>query len=189
MILDRKHVMIDIETFGTKPTAPILSIAAQPFSFDSDPAVALPTPFYMKADINSCLDAGCRLELDTVKWWMKRSKEEQKHVTEHDGLPLEIVLLKLQDYLWKYDQKDLCVWGNSARFDFGILENAFDSFNMALPWLHYNELDVRTIVAFNPEIKRKEKFEGVKHDPVYDCLHQIKYVKRTMQWIGIEFAI
>ena len=45
--------------------------------------------------------------------------------------------------------------------------------------------DVRTVVALNPSIKKKSKFDGVAHDALYDCLHQIKYLTDTLKTIKI----
>lgn len=186
-MLEKKHIMIDIETLGVKNTAPILSIAAVEFSLQ-DP-IEKPKQFYMNVDIDSCLDFGCRLEMPTIKWWLKRTSEEQLHVTDHDGIPLAIVLLKLQDFIKKFDSKEVRIWGNSARFDLGILSHAYQVCETELPWNHYNELDVRTIVAFNPSIKEDQKFKGARHNPVNDCLHQIAYVTKTLDWVSRSFDI
>jgi hypothetical protein len=77
------------------------------------------------------------------------------------------------------------VWGNSARFDLGILEVAYTACKMVIPWQFWNERDVRTLVAFAPEIKANEPFLGDKHDPLHDCLHQIKYCHKTYKTLTL----
>ena len=93
----------------------------------------------------------------------------------NNTLPLAKVLQDFECFIKWFDYSSLQVWGNSARFDLGILENAYSKFNVNIPWNHWNERDVRTLVAFAPEIKKNMVFEGVKHNPIDDCKHQIKY--------------
>ncbi len=180
MIDAKTHIMIDIETFGTKPTAPILSIAAVVFSIENG---FQSKEFLVNVDIDNCLDYGCKLELNTIKWWFSKPPEELEQVCNHEGILLKPALLKLSDFVNDPDIEDVCVWGNSARFDFGILESAFDRTNLPLPWKHQNERDVRTIVAFNPDIKASTTFKGTRHNPLHDCKHQIEYLTATMEYI------
>lgn len=177
MINQLDNLMIDIETFGTKPNAIILSIAVVPFKMSGKTSR---TKFFQSIDIDSCVDAGQTIDPNTVLWWLKKSKEEQETLYDHTGGLLYHVLKDLADYIKSFGE-DVCVWGNSARFDLGILEHAFGLFKLDTPWKFYNERDVRTLVALNPEIKKNMPFEGVKHDPVNDCHHQIKYCTATWQ--------
>jgi hypothetical protein len=166
------NLMIDIETLGTKPGSVILSIAAVEFDLTTGKIGAI---FHQNIDIDSCIEAGLKMQKDTIIWWLNQSKEAQLKVTQHTGNPLRNVLRSFIQWCNDYNFSTIKVWGNSARFDLGILESAFDAFKMPLPWKHYNECDVRTLVMFAPEIKEETEFEGVKHTPVDDCKHQIKY--------------
>ena len=49
---------------------------------------------------------------------------------------------------------DYEIWGNSPRFDLGILQDAYRALNMKIPWDFRKERDVRTLVSFIPEIKK-----------------------------------
>jgi hypothetical protein len=176
--------MIDIETFGIKQTAPIVSIAAVQFNV-ANPEIQ-PQVFYTKVDIDSCLDIGCKIESKTIIWWMQQPKEALQEITNHEGLPIKKALLELSNFIKNFGE-DICVWGNSARFDLGILQNKFDYFKIEIPWNFKNELDLRTIVSFNPDIKKKTSFKGTRHNPVDDCIHQISYLNKTIEWIKNEF--
>lgn len=74
--------------------------------------------------------------------------------------------------------------GNSARFDLGLLENAYDKAMLSIPWKFYQERCVRTLVSFNPEIKNNLEFTGTAHNALADCYHQIKYCNLT--WISLN---
>ena len=77
--------------------------------------------------------------------------------------------------------KKIKVWGNGSTMDITILQSAYEYFNMSIPWQYWAVNDVRTIVDLNPEIKKNCTFEGVKHNPIDDCKHQIKYLTETIK--------
>jgi exodeoxyribonuclease VIII len=75
---------------------------------------------------------------------------------------------------------DICVWGNSNRFDLGLLEPYIKTISEELPWKFRNERDVRTLVSFNPDIKgeviEQARKDGLDlHNPIVDCKLQIEY--------------
>lgn len=167
-----KHVMIDIETLGTKPGSIILSIGAVAFDLDTG---ATDITFYREIDPNSSQDAGMKLDFDTVKWWITKSAKAQQAIINNKGNKLTNVLIDFSTWL-HYVDEEIYLWGNSARFDLGLIQGAYEVLGMPIPWNHYNELDVRTIVYFGREIKQRMPFSGVKHNALDDCFHQIKYV-------------
>ena len=78
--------------------------------------------------------------------------------------------------------ENVVVWGNGIGMDISILENAYNYFNMLLPWKYWSVNDVRTIAALKPEIKKNYKWDsGVKHSAVADCIYQIGYVTETIK--------
>ena len=85
---------------------------------------------------------------------------------------------------WMATRRMHCVWGNSARFDLGIIENAYNKCvkDKSL-WNHRNERCLRTLSALYPEIKKSQPFDGVRHDALDDCIHQIKYACKTLAHI------
>ena len=62
--------MLDIEALGSKPGSVILSIGAVKFAGGK-----ILHEFYRRIDPQSCIDAGLKIDVDTVMWWMKQSKE------------------------------------------------------------------------------------------------------------------
>tara|TARA_R110002051_G_scaffold325727_1_gene430541 strand:- start:44 stop:565 length:522 start_codon:yes stop_codon:yes gene_type:complete len=165
-------LMIDIETLGTKPGSLILSIAAVNFNIESGESGSI---FQQDIDLDSSVKQGLKIDASTVLWWLKQSTIAQRTITEcsHRN-ELKNVLRRFGMWISDYCSKDVKVWGNSARFDLGLLDAAYDACNMRLPWNHFNEADVRTLVMFAPEIKKETEFEGIKHSPIDDCKHQIK---------------
>lgn len=172
-----KHIMIDIETLGTDAHLypVILSIAAVEFDTKGNTG----STFYRKIDVTDSKLLGFTTSTKTVEWWGKQRPEVFEEAIKH-GEKIESVLRDFTAFLDNAD-KDKFVWGNSTRFDLGILHAAFSKLGQKLPWNHYNELDVRTIVFLKPKHKIHMKFEGRKHNPVDDCKHQIKYVTKILK--------
>jgi DNA polymerase III epsilon subunit-like protein len=169
-----ENIMIDIETLGTSPGCALLSLAAVKFDIKTGEAGET---FYQTIDLNSCIDSGLTICPDTFKWWLCQSREAQNDLLSKEGLKLPLVLQLFSNFI----TEDQIVWGNSARFDLGILEYAYKSVNIPVPWKSWNERCVRTLSSLYPDVKKNEKREGIHHNPLDDCLFQIKYLSKIYQ--------
>jgi len=170
------HIMVDIETMGTSSYSAIVSIAAVEFDINTG---ATGNTFYINIDLQSCLDAGLKTDEETVQWWSNQS-EKAKMMLNEEKVNLKEALLMFK----RFCRNDCKIWGNSARFDLGILENAYQVTGIKQPWQYYNERCVRTLVGFYPDIKKNTPFVGTPHNAIDDCLHQIKYC--TAIWKSIK---
>lgn len=177
-------VMIDIETMGTTSNSAILSVAAVPFNIDTGDISD--DIFYYRVDLQSCIDAGLHMNVNTVLWWMKQSDDARFELLDNTNrYSLEIVLSLLAKFINKNPKYR--VWGNSARFDLGILSDAYSKINsIKTPWHYHNEMCVRTLSSILPDVIKNTLFEGVPHNPVDDCLHQIKYCSEIWKKIKGE---
>ncbi|EFH8750953.1 exonuclease, partial [Escherichia coli] len=76
------HLMIDLETMGKNPDAPIISIGAIFF----DPQTGDMGPEFSKTiDLDT---AGGVIDRDVIKWWLKQSREAQSAIMT-DEIPLD----------------------------------------------------------------------------------------------------
>ena len=166
-----KHVMIDIETMGSQSQSAIVSIGAVRFDLKTG---EIGERFYVNVDLQSCIDAGLIINSDTLMWWLNQNEEARKKITEK-GFHLNNALVTLSGFITKDDE----VWGNSARFDLGILSDAYNAVKLPIPWDFRKERCVRTLVAFAPEVKAAEVNTGVAHDALADCIFQISYCSKT----------
>jgi hypothetical protein len=169
------HLMVDIETLGTKSNSVICSMAAVNFSLETG---EVGRTFYRTIDIQSCLDLNLKIDGSTLKWWLT-----QNTIAICDLLENNIELPVALENFWSWFKNNrldgVKVWGNGSRFDLGLLGDAHVACGMVLPWKHSDERDVRTLVSLRPKIKESMHFDGVKHNPLDDCLHQIKYCCAT----------
>ncbi len=172
------HVMVDIETMGTLSNAAIVSIAAVRFNLDG----SMGQEFYRKIKLQTCLKIGLNIEADTLLWWLKQSDAAREELTNQIcSYSITTALIELSGFLSQ--QKEYQIWGNSARFDLGLLENAYTALKMPSPWTHRQERDVRTLVALAPQIKENYQYRGLAHHALYDCYSQIEYCSQTWSFL------
>jgi hypothetical protein len=139
-----KDLMIDIETLGNKSGSVILSLAAVEFDLDTGETGVM--EFYQKIELQSALDAGLKINASTLQWWMEQKPEALKELFSGEPNSLEVVLSQFTTFYNMLDNPR--VWGNGARFDLGILEDAYEAIGQNVPWGFRSEMDVRTLVAF-----------------------------------------
>ena len=164
-------IMLDLETLGNKSNSPILSIGAVEFNLETGETGR---EFYTTVDLQSCLDVGLKINGSTFYWWMQQSDGARKAVCQ-PGFPIMDALSRFEIWM-QGSPEEIRIWGNGARFDIGIMEDAYVACGWQdMPWKFRSERDVRTLVAFAPEIKANYPTVGVEHHPIYDCKHQIGY--------------
>lgn len=179
--------MIDIETLGTGSDAAMLSIAAVPFSFkgiSSDfniSMIAKRDAFYKHVNVQSCLDAGLKVTGGTIMWWLEQSHNARHSTIEgqHKSVVLEMVLKNLTNWFIDNKLENSIVWANSPSFDMNIIATAYEKFNMQYPWKYYNEMDCRSVYRLYKDTldNASLNFTGTAHNPVDDCINQIKKLK------------
>ena len=171
------QVMVDLETLGTKQNSAFISIGACRFNPDTG---EIGETFYQNIDWDDALKTR-GVTGDTIKWWMRQSKEAQNKVCA-PGKPLKEVLKSFGRWFREGDAERQ-IWGNGATFDVSMLENAYEKTFGMLPWQHWNVRDVRTILAVGDNVfsRTDVPFEGTQHDALADAVHQAKYVSKVWQ--------
>ncbi|EOT9089278.1 3'-5' exoribonuclease, partial [Escherichia coli] len=121
------HLMIDLETMGKNPDAPIISIGAIFF----DPQTGEMGPEFSKTiDLET---AGGVIDRDTIKWWLKQSREAQSAILT-DEIPLDDALLQLREFIDENSGEFFVqVWGNGATFDNVILRRSYERQGIPCP--------------------------------------------------------
>ncbi|CAU96885.1 3'-5' exoribonuclease [Escherichia coli] len=173
------HLMIDLETMGKNPDAPIISIGAIFF----DPQTGDMGPEFSKTiDLET---AGGVIDRDTIKWWLKQSREAQSAIMT-DEIPLDDALLQLREFIDENSGEFFVqVWGDGATFDNVILRRSYERQGIPCPWRYTNDRDVRTMVALGLvmdfDARTTIPFEGERHNALNDARYQAKYVSAIWQ--------
>ncbi|WP_313079526.1 3'-5' exoribonuclease domain-containing protein [Atlantibacter sp.] len=179
------HLMVDLETVGSNPDAPIVSIGAVFF----EPSTGETGPeFYQVVDLASAMRFGAQPDASTILWWMKQSSEARSALLVEDAADLDVALTLFSEFLCENaanGTKSVQVWGNGATFDNVLLKQSYGLVGGAAPWRFVNDRDVRTIVELGNAVGINPRydipFEGDKHNALADARHQAKYVSAIWQ--------
>ena len=172
--------MLDLETMGTKSNSAIISIGAVEFDILIGKTGR---EFYRNVSLQSCISLGLIVDADTIMWWMEQSQAARKSLTEGEVISINQALVDFREFC----NKEYQIWGNSARFDLGLMQDAYNKANIDIPWDFRKEKCVRTLVSFNPEVKKNLDFKGTAHNALAECYHQIKYCNLT--WISLNSVL
>lgn len=175
------HLMIDLETLGTSPGAPVLSIGACFF----DPSTGeIGDKFHQRIDAEDALRYA-RMSGSTFKWWLKQSDAARMRIVQDAGLAAP-AFEAFEAFAKQHGTRNLRPWGNGASFDITILDVSFQRIlNRECPWAFWNVRDCRTIKELGEAAGHHwtEKLEGTAHDALDDAVFQARYV--SFYWQGL----
>lgn len=168
--------MLDIETLATSPDATILTIAAQTF----DPLGEEHTDgqyLYVRVSLDDQQDRS--IDDATINWWAKQPAHIQKEAFgDDDRVSLSEALVLLSKMI-RHSKR---LWCQGPTFDCTILEHAYKSFGMFLPWEYYNVRDTRTIFSLVPNLDKPL----ATHNALEDVRRQISLLKVALGKLGVE---
>lgn len=167
--------MIDIETLGTRPNAPITTIGAVFFDLQTG---EVGKTYYAKIDMVDAMRYGSA-DAETIRWWLTQSDAARKELVTGSYSLIDALKGLSAFYSQGYDA---AVWGNGPTFDITILEYAYGkALGEKAPWPFWNVRDVRTVVQLASGLVQKPGAftkGGVAHNAVDDCVFQIGYVSK-----------
>lgn len=171
-----KHVMLDLETLGTRPGCVVLSVGAVFF----DANLGLGAEFYSVVKRSHQVELGLHEDPDTMKWWARQSEEAKRAVMaadEPDAPTVHEALAAFQRFI-KLDT-NVKVWGNGADFDNPILAHVHHSVELKQAWNTYNGRCYRTLknIAPGPKIERVGTYHNALDDAKGQALHAIQLFK------------
>ena len=170
-----RSIMIDIETIGTGPDACILTIAGQ--MFDPLGTGYYPQHYYARIDTDSQPDRS--IDQSTIEWWAKQPAAAQAEAFgEENRIPLQQSLEELGKFIWQSKH----FWANGPTFDANILEHAYKSYKMPLPWKFYTVRDARTVYSLWPDLPKPP----TSHNALEDCRRQIDMLQATLKHLDIK---
>lgn len=155
------NLMLDLETTSIRPNAGIRSIGA---CFFDEEEIGL--RFSCNISLASVSGHLFHLDLDTMSWWDKQSVEARNALNE-DQTNITHALLRFSGFI--NPVKDVVkVWGNGAGFDNVILQNAYKTMGLELPWNFRNDRCMRTLKNLFP--LNEEEYQDLKNQWIRDKL-------------------
>lgn len=168
------HIMLDLETFGTRPGCAIRSIGAVVFDLEG----FIGAEFYQNVDLQSCLDAGLKIEAATLAWWDKQSTEARAALADKQAT--------LRDaagrfHMWFANQSGIYVWSHGANFDEPIWTAAIAAIGGRVPWKFWNVRCTRTAFDLNHFDPRSVTRAGTYHNALDDAAYQARCVQAAVK--------
>ncbi|CAM6604782.1 exonuclease [Citrobacter portucalensis] len=179
------HLMVDMETMGNGPDAPIVSIGAVFF----DPSTGnTGAEFYQVVSLESSMSFGMKPDASTIQWWLKQSSEARSAILVDEAMGLRESLELLADFIAENaanGSHTVQLWGNGCSFDNVILRRAYALTDTPFAVPFWNDRDVRTMVELGKSVSINPRFdipfEGDMHNALSDARHQVKYVSAIWQ--------
>jgi len=173
------HIMIDLETMGTRPNAPIISIGAVAFNADG-----VDHAFYLNVSLKSAVESGAVIDPDTVMWWLRQDKAAQAAFEEgqDEAVSLEQALRDFAEFCLGYGENLHGVWGNGASFDNVLMHETGKRCGVPT-WPFWKDRCYRTAKSMFPDITlerrghRVEVHHNALDDAMYQALHLIEINK------------
>lgn len=179
------HLMVDLETMGSGPDAPVVSIGAVFFEPSSGNTGA---EFYQVVSLESSMSFGMKPDASTIQWWLKQSSEARSAILVDEAMGLRETLELLADFIAENaanGSHTVQLWGNGCSFDNVILRRAYALTETPFAVPFWNDRDVRTMVELGKSVGINPRFdipfEGDMHNALSDARHQVKYVSAIWQ--------
>lgn len=141
------HLMLDLETLGTKPGVVVMSAALVRFNDEAHTT--------LNFSIEEQQAAGLEVDSNTLTWWNQQDRAAWAAAT---GNPVSLRdgLRHIVDWIaWAAgNTSDALIWCHGASFDAPILGAVFERFGCAVPWAFWNIRDTRTLydlACINPK--------------------------------------
>lgn len=171
-------IMIDIEGLATTPDTTILTIAAQ--EFNPLQRGVFGREFYARVSLES--QEGRAIDQATLEWWASQPAAiKDEAFSEHNRISLRDALEGLYRLTWHAKR----VWAQGPTYDMNILEHAYKSLNMPLPWKFFSVRDSRTMFSLVPNLKKYP----ASHHALEDCRRQIHLLWDTLEYLNVRELI
>ena len=182
------HIMLDLETWGTKPYSTIISIGAcawDPYAEHAEDIIY--DRFEVGIDPATC--QGLRTDAETLMWWMHSDRDEaRKKWLAMPHVSLREALDGFSDWLRerKDEGKNARVWGNGSDFDNVLLRQAYEVSQRDAPWSFRHNRCFRTLRAML--VFEEGVYLGTAHTALADAENQAIRANQIIRRLGIKLT-
>lgn len=169
------HIMLDLETFGTRPGSVIRSIGAAVFA---PRGIGWGATFYQNIDKESCTAVGLTVDPRTEEWWSKQSQAAKNDLLVD---PKHLIVVANLFSQWCIANQVEKVWCHGATFDVVLWAAAVAVIGQDVPWKYNNVRDTRTLYELTGfDVKTVPKI-GNAHNALDDCKFQVHCVQGAIR--------
>lgn len=172
-------VMLDLETFGTRPGAVIIQLGAVIFIEKN-----LINAFDERINMDSSVAAGFMLEPSAIAWWMLQDEKARTDLFR----PSESIHQVLSDFsqFLRSIPEVWTLWGNGADFDNVLLAEAYKKTCISMPWQQRQNRCYRTIKNLYPEFSIERT--GTHHNALEDAKSQALHLQQILAATNTKIA-
>jgi hypothetical protein len=139
------HLMVDIETLGTRPGAIVISAA---FVRCIDEAHFVLNLSVLNLSVPDQQDLGMEIDPKTHQWWGEQEAKTPgiwARVTENPQ-PIAAALPYIAQWIqWAAGGSDWLIWCHGAIFDCPLLDELYRRAGLVSPWQYWQVRDTRTL--------------------------------------------
>lgn len=186
-VFSGNHIMLDLETLGSKPNSIILTLAAIRFnpwaSYHSDVSTMSSLDcFYRRIDTTSFDNIDHSIDDSTLEWWLKQSESAKAEAfAEDDRHNISDALNEFRRWAGDPDT----AWANGLAFDVPMIEFFCRETKQVEPWRWWLVRDARTLYSLCPDIKRNQYHDA--HHALVDCFAQVIQLQQCFSRLGVEY--
>lgn len=178
------HLVLDIETLGTKPGCVVTEIGMVVIK-----DMHIVDSASWKVDIiSSIYKLGMTVDKSTAEWWSSFPDDKIDELINQSDLaiPPNIVTELMSKFLLKYDFDYF--WGNSPDFDYNILNelvvrsNRLHDKPLKMPWegCFWKMRDVRTLIS-GSGMKDYNISNSHSHEAIFDATYEAQQLLNAFQ--------
>lgn len=208
--MNRIDIMLDLETWGTKPGCDIRSIGAcvfdpvagtvhselgdyQFYLATNNPALA---PWNYDLGHHDGIETYRKYPLtrdpETVQWWNNQSPEAQAAFENPVDLKKACNLftswiVNMFDHApTDGDFRTVCIWANDPHFDVSILAAVFDAVGLPVPWHYRSPRSMKTAIDMAGLTPDEYCNYGTAHNALDDAIAQAMTVCKAYERLGLR---
>jgi hypothetical protein len=166
--------MLDLETLGKRPGCVVRSVGAVVFDPRGGPALA---EFYRNVNLASCLEAGLKIDAETLLWWEEQAPEARASLRRPS--PDDVLTVLSEFHAWFRSYGGVWVWSHGANFDEPIWGCVAAALGYGVPWKFWDVRCTRTLYHIKNFDPKSVPREGVYHNALDDAWHQAVCVQRA----------
>lgn len=181
------HIVLDLETMGTKQDAAIIEIGMVIFNHMGQRETANVIEQWSSAvRLESSIMRGGTVSPGTIEWWMATERTEARdNWIASPKLGILVALNAVAARILKYSAINPLplIWGNGVNFDNAILKSAYERLEIKVPWGYRQDADFRTLKLLYKDVVPEPAFVGTPHVALDDARHEAVWLSTILGYI------
>lgn len=181
------HIVLDLETMGTKQDAAIIEIGMVIFNHTGLDGTANVLEQWSGAiRLESSMKYGGTADAGTIEWWMHTDQTEARDnwlASPRHGIHVALKAVAARILNYSAINPRPLIWGNGVNFDNAILKSAYERLDVTVPWSYRQDADFRTLKLLYKDVVPEPAFVGTPHVALDDARHEAVWLSMILRYI------